>query len=102
MANLRNPFALRGGEIVTIEDLTDHDRGLNCNCLCPSCKAPFEARLGKQRAHHFAHSGIGCSDEIAYVSGLYLLLKEYIETGHPICLPELKVYFKASTSIIYT
>ena len=31
----------------------------------------------------------------------YLLLKEYIETGHPICLPELKIYFKASTSIIY-
>ncbi len=101
MSILRNPFALRNSEIITIEDLTENDRGVNCNCICPSCKAPFEARLGKKRAHHFAHTGAGCSEETAYIHGLFLLLKEYVESGNPICLPALSFFFSASTRITF-
>ena len=101
MSILRNPFALRNGEIITIEDLTENDRGINCNCICPSCKAPFEARLGKRRTHHFAHTGAGCSEETAYIHGLFLLLKEFVESGNPICLPALSFFFNASTRITF-
>lgn len=102
MWNLRNPFGIRDGQIITIGDLTENEKGLSCNCLCPSCKAPFEARLGKKRTHHFAHSGAGCDEEIAYLNGLYLLLKEYVETGNTICLPELFTYFRTNLSISFT
>lgn len=101
MTILRNPFALRNGEIITIEDLTESERGISCQCICPSCKAPFEARLGKKRAHHFAHTGVGCSEETAYIHGLFLLLKEYVESGNPICLPALSFFFSASTRITF-
>lgn len=99
---LKNPFALRYGKIITIEDLTEYDRGLGCDCICPACKAPFEARLGKKRVHHFAHSGSGCSEELAYITGLYMFLKEYVETGNDICLPEVNIYFKASKTLTFT
>lgn len=101
MSIMRNPFALRNGEIITIEDLSEDDRGINCNCICPSCKAPFQARFGKKRVHHFAHTGAGCSEEIAYIHGLFLLLKEYVESEKPICLPALSFFFRASTRITF-
>lgn len=99
---LRNPFALREGAIVTVNDLSKEERGLRCNCVCPNCKAPFEARLGDVRVHHFAHSGIGCSEETAYIHGLFLLVKEYVEAGNPICLPELRIFFHRDRDLTFT
>lgn len=92
MTNLRNPFALRDGEIIMIEDVPPSERGLQCNCVCPACKGPFEARLGNIRVHHFAHNGEGCDEEIAFVNGLYILVQEYVKNSR-IILPELIVYW---------
>ena len=78
MTNLKNPFALREGEIVMIEDIPPDERGLKCNCVCPACKGPFEARLGNIRVHHFAHNGEGCDEEVAFLNGLYILVQEYV------------------------
>ena len=54
---LRNPFGLRDGQVIMIEDVPNGQNGLRCNCICPACKEPFEARMGEVRRHHFAHSG---------------------------------------------
>ena len=93
MTILKNPFGLRDGKIVMIEDISLDERGLKCNCVCPACKDPFEARLGDVRTHHFAHSGEGCDEEIAFLNGMYMLVQEFI-LANAIVLPKLRVYWK--------
>ena len=68
-----------------------------CRCFCPSCNDPFKARMGDVRAHHFAHSGEGCDEEIAFLRGLYKLVQEYV-LENLITLPTLKVYWQYSDS----
>ena len=93
---LRNPFGLKDGHIVLIEDIPSDQNGLRCNCVCPACKEPFEARMGDIRRHHFAHSGQGCDEVNAYLTGLYMLLNEYLTSGHPLYLPPVIVGFDLS------
>ena len=91
---VKNPFGLRNGIYITINDLNETERGLACNCVCPLCKGPFEARLGAIRVHHFAHSGEGCDETTAYLMGLYGLFKDYL--SFEMCrIPRLTVYYQA-------
>lgn len=53
------PYALNSkDELVSISSIKASGlRGLACNCRCPKCKEPLEARIGKEiRAPYFAHS----------------------------------------------
>lgn len=93
---LRNPFGLRNGQIILIEDIPQSENGLRCDCVCPACKEPFEARMGDIRRHHFAHSGQGCDEVNAYLTGLYMLLNEYLTSGNPIYTPPVIVAFDLS------
>lgn len=95
MADLKNPFGMRDGCIVMIEDIPISERGLKCNCVCPACKEPFEARLGDIRVHHFAHSGEGCDEEAAFLNGMYTIVQEFI-LSESVVLPELGVYWSHS------
>ena len=45
-------FGLRGEEIVHISDV---DKGLNCNVICPLCKSKLVAKKGSKNKHHFTH-----------------------------------------------
>ncbi|MDE7389625.1 MAG: hypothetical protein K2M82_01590 [Lachnospiraceae bacterium] len=94
--DLRNPFGLRDGQIIMIEDIPKSKKGLRCNCVCPACKEPFEARMGDRRRHHFAHSGQGCDELNAYMAGLYMLLKEYLTNPNELYLPPVIVSFEFS------
>lgn len=90
---VKNPFGLRNGKHITVNDLREDERGLACNCVCPLCKDPFEARLGAVRIHHFAHSGEGCDEIASYLMGLYGFFKDYASSS--ICkIPELFVYYQ--------
>lgn len=83
MGEVRNPFGVRNGRIVTISDLSLDERGHNCNCLCPDCGGHFIARLGDVRKHHFAHDGSPCDPVRAIMTSLYMLLQEAVdETQH--------------------
>lgn len=93
---LRNPFGFRDGQIIMIEDVPKGQNGLRCNCVCPACKEPFEARMGEVRRHHFAHSGQGCDEINAYMAGLYMLLNEYLNSHYPLFLPPVIVGFELS------
>ena len=92
-ADVKNPFGLRNGKHITVNDLREDERGLACNCVCPLCKDPFEARLGTVRIHHFAHSGEGCDAVASYLMGLYGFFRDYAASA--ICrIPELSVYYQ--------
>ena len=91
--DVKNPFGLRNGKYITVNDLREDERGLACNCICPFCKDRFEARLGNQRVHHFAHTGEGCDEVAAYLAGLYGLFKDFILT-HPCPIPDLYIYYQ--------
>jgi len=98
--NVKNPFGLRNGELILIEDLSKEQNGLRCGCVCPACHEPFEARMGDVRRHHFAHSGEGCDEVNAYLAGLYMLLSEYLTSGKPLCLPPVIIGFRFSAHYI--
>ena len=89
---VKNPFGLRNGIHITVNDLSENERGLACNCVCPLCKDPFEARLGNIRIHHFAHSGEGCDEIASYLMGLYGFFRDFI-LSHECTLPELIIYY---------
>ena len=77
-----------------IEDITEEERGKNCNCVCPSCEGHFIARLkDDKRRKHFAHDGEACDEVKAYLTGLYLLLQEYLQSNNPLILPGVGFFF---------
>ena len=98
---LRNPFGLKNGQIIMIEDIDKAHNGLRCNCVCPACKEPFLARMGDKNQHHFAHSGKGCDEINAYMTGLYMLLADYL-TGNKLYLPPVIVGFELSAYAFWT
>ena len=98
---LRNPFGLKNGQIIMIEDIDKAHNGLRCNCVCPACKEPFLARMGDKNQHHFAHSGKGCDEINAYMTGLYMLLADYL-TSNKLYLPPVIVGFELSAYEFWT
>jgi len=89
MDGLRNPFAVRDGNIILIEDLSEHERGLKCNCQCPACDGEFIARMGDVKVYHFAHSKDACDEILAYTTGLYRLIHQILSSGSPFYVPAL-------------
>ena len=100
--DLRNPFALRDNKVVLIEDISMQEKGLKCDCICPVCKEPFEAKMGDVRRHHFCHSGKGCDEINAYMTGLYMLIKEYLDSGFPLHMPPVIAGFTLSVNYCIT
>lgn len=55
------PYALRGEEIVHINDV---GRGRLADCVCPRCRVPVWAKKGNCNTHHFSHPpGCECTAE---------------------------------------
>ena len=80
MNQVKNPFGLRNGAMITISDLMPNESGMNCNCICPDCNGAFIARMGEIRVHHFAHEkNAMCDSEKAFLVSLYRLMKEAID-----------------------
>ena len=87
----RNPFAVKNGRTIFIDDLTESERGLNCECTCPVCEGEFIAKMGDERIHHFSHSKDSCDEAIAYTTGLYMMLKQMFDEGCQFYIPALVV-----------
>lgn len=81
-------FALaKDGKIVSV---TDVERGLACNCICPACKEVLIAKQGVVRVWHFSHaSGTECLTGAE--SALHLAAKHLIEKSQGMMVPELRV-----------
>jgi predicted RNA-binding protein YlxR (DUF448 family) len=71
-----------------LKHISEVANGQKCNCFCPSCKHPLEARNnGAEREHHFAHvSNKECKG--AYESALHLLAKMVLGKTKKLKLPE--------------
>lgn len=68
--------------------IDDAGYGSKCECFCPHCGAPLDAKNGGSiREHHYAHSH-GHECEGAYETMLHLLAKEIISECGVIMLPE--------------
>lgn len=93
---LKNPFGIRGDNILLIEDIEEEERGLNCFCSCPSCGNRFIAKMGKIKRHHFAHNGAGCDELKAFLTGMYMLLNNYLSNKGKIFLPPVILEFDLS------
>jgi hypothetical protein len=81
------PFVLKEGQLLHISDV---EKGLNCECVCPSCGHPLVARKGEKIIHHFAHhKGKEC--EYGLETTLHLAAKEILAEHKRIILPEVKL-----------
>ncbi len=81
----------------------DHvPNGLNCGCICPSCKQNLSAKNGgKIRDHHFAHHGdVTCVG--ARMTALHLLAQQIIEKEKKVMLPNYNAEFFQKSSQEYS
>ena len=83
-------YALNANDdLVSIETISV--RGLGCNCRCPKCKEPLQAKLGNQdrpngRQPHFAHNK-GHKCEGAYMTALHMLAEKIIQEEKAVMVP---------------
>lgn len=83
------PYALNSNnELVSIYRIKEH--GLACNCRCPKCRKPLEARIGTGvRAPYFAHSKhSNCHG--ATMTILHMLSEQIIEDNKSVMVPRYK------------
>lgn len=92
MAESKNPLAKRDGRIITINDLSENEKGLKCGCKCPVCDGTFLARMGEQRSWHFAHSGEPCDAAKQITNSSYQLVAQAISEKGYFTFPGLYVY----------
>ena len=90
--SIQIPFGLHDGELVHIDQIKEKDlHGLACDCVCPHCKAPLQARISKdgKRQAYFAHSSEGCSFQKAYETAIHLFAKKIILQNRKLLFPAI-------------
>ena len=79
---MKVPFALLDGKIVSPDEVEKHCPGLTC----PGCNLPLMVRKGDKRIHHFAHvngeGGASCGE-----TALHLMAKQIIAESKYIVVP---------------
>ena len=64
-------------------------QGSACQCHCPHCKAPLDAKNGGHiREHHFAHAHGQNDCKKAFESALHLMAKQVIQERGGVMLPD--------------
>lgn len=87
------PYGLRveGDQkrLIHISEITPNESGLKCNCICPNCGVPLQAKLQKtdlnftpRFAHHNADSCVYATE-----TAIHMKAKEIIEKAKHIILP---------------
>ena len=71
---------------VNLISIDEAERGIACNCFCPSCHSQLVARKGNVRIPHFAHyKNNSCAT--GYQTSLHLLAKELVCEKKKIIIP---------------
>jgi len=92
----KNPFGIRNGKPIVISDLTEDERGLKCNSVCPQCNGKLEAKMGNIKVHHFAHTKDDCDETLAVTKGLFMLIEHMINNGRTFYAPPLVISYMAN------
>ncbi|MCM3390237.1 hypothetical protein M3649_19245 [Ureibacillus chungkukjangi] len=81
------PYGLKNGKLVHISEV---EKGLKCECVCPGCNSVLIARKGAKTTHHFAHyNGAECSKAVE--TALHLSAKEILQKHKKIRIPKVIV-----------
>lgn len=85
-------YALKNNNLVHISEV---EKGIKCECLCPACGESLIAKKGDYVTHHFAHkSRKEC--EYGYQTSLHLLAKDIIAKAKKFLLPDLYINFEGT------
>lgn len=101
------PFGLRISDQQYV-DASEVKKGLDCECICPSCKTPLIARQGDINEWHFAHASRNVSKEIedkceySFWVSVTLMAKQAIASAETITLPSLVMYKNDGEEVIVT
>lgn len=84
------PFGLKNGVLL---DVSEVEQGLACDCVCPACHTPLQARKGKKTVHHFAHNPKTRPEDChyAYETALHMMAKQILVEHALLILPELRL-----------
>lgn len=84
------PFGLKDGLMVQVSDV---ERGLNCDCVCPACGRRLQANKGNKISHYFSHdpSLKTTSCDSAFETSIHLMAKQIISDEGGIAYPQLTV-----------
>lgn len=88
--SLKLPFGLKNGELV---DIMSVERGLNCGCVCPACKAILVARKNPsgKKVFHFSHyRTVEC--EKVLETTFHIAAKKIIQEKKYLKLPQVLFY----------
>lgn len=85
-------YALKDGVITHISEV---DRGLKCECICPACGDKLIARKGQRVMHHFAHQSTEHC-EYGYETSLHLAAKAILSQAKKMIIPPVYVCFPNS------
>lgn len=92
ISQIKLMFGLRNEKLVSISEISEQEKGLKCNCICPGCGARLQAKIGSgKKQRHFAHNNETCDIIGAQQTALHLLTKDIIEESGEIFLPPLTV-----------
>lgn len=84
-STLKVPFGKRGNQLFDIHSV---ERGLACDCICPSCGSPLIANHGDQKQKYFSHSkSADCA--LGYETALHEMSKQILREARSIRAPEL-------------
>lgn len=86
------PFGLRKDDGIFV-DVSHVEKGLKCDCICPSCETPLIARQGEVNQWHFAHASRSVYDqtgkacEYSFFVSVRLMARQVIGDSLEIKLP---------------
>ena len=96
------PFGLKLPE-KRLVDVSEVDRGRNCDCICPSCKTALIARQGDKNEWHFAHdSKVASTNTVeackySFWVSVVLMAKQLLKDANALTLPSLTMYTNDAT-----
>ena len=82
-------YGIKDNKLVHISEV---EKGLECNCICPACKSKLIAKKENKVIHHFAHYNAD-ECEYGYQTALHLAAKEILFNAKEMIIPSLFLKF---------
>lgn len=75
-------------------DVTQVQRGLNCDCICPSCFGDLIAKQGDNQEWHFAHrqTETECEERFSFAESLYGLTMQLLNQLNSLTVPYASLF----------
>lgn len=100
------PFSGLGDELVygrkadgSLVHISQAERGLKCECVCPACGEVLSAKKGDVRIHHFSHHEGGCGG--GPETNAHIWAKEVLEREKWLLVPAVTAQFGMHVEELY-